>query len=183
MDRGSKAKRRAEEANAAQTLRLKRPASLSIALMRADAAQEQGFRSLAMAPPIASDRASGHGIGEVRDRAARALGHDAVPAHERQRAARRHNEAPREVLNRPPDLTDSVDGHRGALAAHARHTCLPEPHDLSDRRNPVAVYKEQHVRPRRSDVTARRQVDRDPVDRLREGQRHQTLALVERMRH
>jgi hypothetical protein len=56
MDGSSKKKRQAEAANAAQILRLKRLASLSIALMRADAAQEQGFKSWSeMAPLVKSD--------------------------------------------------------------------------------------------------------------------------------
>ena len=55
MDRSSKAKRRAEDTNAAQTLWLKRLASLSIALMRADAAQEQGFKSWTAVAPKSDD--------------------------------------------------------------------------------------------------------------------------------
>ncbi len=55
MDRSSKAKRRAEDTNAAQTLWLKRLASLSIALMRADAAQEQGFESWTAVAPKSDD--------------------------------------------------------------------------------------------------------------------------------
>ncbi len=48
-------KHRAEEANAAQTLWLKRLGSLSIALMRADAAREQGFKSWTAVAPKSDD--------------------------------------------------------------------------------------------------------------------------------